>query len=276
MRYPPATMTDRSVPSASDLFDLTGRVAVVTGASRGIGEAVARAYAGAGASVVLASRKQEALDEVAESIHGETAAGGRALPIACHTGDAEQIEALVARTVEELGGIDVLFNNAGTNPHFGPILTAESGHWDKTWEVNVKGYAAMARACLPAMKERGGGKIVNVASIVGLAPHPGLGVYAVSKAAVLMLTRVLALELAEDGIQVNAIAPGIVKTRFSELLWDEERGYGKQNVKQIPAGRFGEVGDLLGLALYLAAPASDWTTGAVFTVDGGHTVGAGG
>jgi NAD(P)-dependent dehydrogenase (short-subunit alcohol dehydrogenase family) len=270
-------MTDRPVPSASDLFDLSGRVAVVTGASRGIGETVARAYAGAGASVVLASRKQEALDEVAESIHGETAAGGRALPIACHTGDPEQIEALVARTVEELGGIDVLFNNAGTNPHFGPILSAESGHWDKTWEVNVKGYAAMARACLPAMKARGGGKIVNVASIVGLAPHPGLGVYAVSKAAVLMLTRVLALELAEENVQVNAIAPGIVKTRFSELLWSEEgHGQGKRNVRQIPAGRFGEVGDLLGLALYLAAPASDWTTGAIFTVDGGHTVGAGG
>lgn len=273
MRYPAATMNDASDPSVSELFDLAGRVAVVTGASRGIGEAVARAYAGAGAAVVLASRKQEALDEVAESI---TAAGGRALPIACHTGDPEQIEALVARTVSELGGVDVLFNNAGTNPHFGPILTAEGGHWDKTYEVNVKGYAAMARACLPAMQERGGGKIVNVASIVGLAPHPGLGVYAVSKAAVLMLTRVLALELAADGVQVNAIAPGIVKTRFSELLWDEERGYGKQNVKQIPAGRFGEVGDLLGLALYLAAPASDWTTGAVFTVDGGHTVGAGG
>jgi NAD(P)-dependent dehydrogenase (short-subunit alcohol dehydrogenase family) len=263
-----------AVPSTSQLFDLSGRVAVVTGASRGIGEAVARAYAGAGAAVVLASRTQEALDEVAESI---TAAGGKALPIACHTGDPEQIEALVARTVDELGGVDVLFNNAGTNPHFGPILTAESGHWDKTYEVNVKGYAAMAKACLPAMKERGGGKIVNVASIVGLAPHPGLGVYAVSKAAVLMLTRVLALELASDGIQVNAIAPGLVKTRFSELLWTEEgHGQGKRNLRQIPAGRFGEVDDLLGIALYLASRASDWTTGAVFTVDGGHTTGAGG
>ncbi len=261
-----------SVPSAADLFDLSGKVAVVTGASRGIGEAVARAYARAGAAVVLASRTQETLDEVAESIAAD---GGRALPIACHTGDPEQIGALVERAVAELGGVDVLFNNAGTNPHFGPILTAESGHWDKTYEVNVKGYAAMAQACLPVMKERGGGKIVNVASIVGLAPHPGLGVYAVSKAAVLMLTRVLALELAEANVQVNAIAPGIVKTRFSELLWDEERGYGKQNVRQIPAGRFGETEDLLGLALYLAAPASDWTTGAVFTVDGGHTVGAG-
>ena len=278
MRYPARTMPDtpRSNPkalSASRLFDLSGRVAVVTGASRGIGEAIARGYAEAGAIVVLASRTQEALDEVAKSIEE---GGGQALPVACHTGDPEAIGALVERTVSELGGVDVLVNNAGTNPHFGPILTAEDGHWDKTYEVNVKGYAAMAKACVPAMRERGGGKIVNIASIVGLAPHPGLGVYAVSKAAVLMLTRVLAIELAGENIQVNAIAPGIIKTRFSELLWKEDGGgYGKQNLRNIPAGRFGETDDLLGLALYLAAPASDWTTGGIFTVDGGHTVGAG-
>ena len=279
MRYPARIMADtpsrstRNAPFVSRLFNLSGRVAVVTGASRGIGEAIARAYAEAGAAVVLASRTQEALDEVARSIEED---GGQALPVACHTGDPEAIGALVERTTAELGGVDVLVNNAGTNPHFGPILTAEESHWDKTYEVNVKGYAAMAKACVPAMRERGSGKIVNIASIVGLAPHPGLGVYAVSKAAVLMLTRVLAIELARENIQVNAIAPGIVKTRFSELLWKEDDGgYGERNVKQIPAGRFGETDDLLGLALYLAAPASDWTTGGIFTVDGGHTVGAG-
>ncbi len=256
------------VPSPAELFDLTGRVAVVTGASRGIGEAVARCYARAGAAVVLASRRQEALDVVAAGIRE---AGGRALAVACHTGDPEQVRALVERTVAELGGIDVLVNNAGTNPHFGPLLEATEGQWDKTFEVNVKGYVHLARACVPEMKKRGGGKIVNVSSIVGLAPHPGLGVYAVSKAAVLMLTKTLAVELAADGIQVNALAPGIIKTRFSTALWrDPERR--DANLAAIPAGRFGEVGDLLGLALYLASPASGFTTGAVFRVDGGQVL----
>jgi NAD(P)-dependent dehydrogenase (short-subunit alcohol dehydrogenase family) len=255
---------------ARDLFDLSGKVALITGASRGIGEAIARAYAAAGASVVLASRKQEALDAVAEEIRAESGSEITALPIACHTGEQGQVDDLVERAVAELGGIDVLVNNAGTNPHFGPLLTAEESHWEKTLDVNLLGYFRLARACVPAMRERGGGKIVNVASIIGHTPHPGLGVYAVTKAGVIMLTRVLAQELGADGIQVNALAPGIIKTRFSEALWKEpERSRGF--LKQIPAGRFGEPGDLLGLALYLASAASDYTTGAVFTVDGGQT-----
>jgi len=259
-------MTDTDDPRA--LFDLSGKVALVTGASRGIGEAIARAYAAAGAAVVLASRTQEALDRVAAAIREE---GGTALPVACHTGDGEQVEALVERTVSELGGIDVLVNNAGTNPHFGPLLSADESHWQKTLDVNLLGYFRLAKACVPAMAARKRGKIVNVASIIGHTPHPGLGVYAVSKAGVLMLTRVLALELAPEGIQVNALAPGIIKTRFSEALWKEpERSRGF--LRQIPAGRFGEPGDLLGLALYLASPASEYTTGQVFTVDGGQTV----
>ncbi|MGD2114813.1 MAG: glucose 1-dehydrogenase [Acidobacteriota bacterium] len=262
-------MTD-APEDARDLLDLSGKVALVTGASRGIGEAIARTYAAAGASVVLASRTQEALDTVAAGIRKR---GGTALPIACHTGDGEQVAGLVERAVAELGRIDVLVNNAGTNPHFGPLLTAEESHWQKTLDVNLLGYFRLAKACVPVMRERtggGGGKIVNVASIIGHTPHPGLGVYAVTKAGVIMLTRVLAQELGGDGIQVNALAPGIIKTRFSEALWKEpERS--RAFLEQIPAGRFGEAGDLLGLALYLASPASDYTTGAVFTVDGGQT-----
>lgn len=262
-------------PTPRALFDLTGRVALITGASRGIGEAIARSYVAAGASVVLASRTQEALDAVAASLREDGLRDDqRVLPVACHTGDQAQVNALVERAVSELGRVDVLVNNAGTNPHFGPVLTAEESHWDKTLDVNLLGYFRLAKACVPVMRERrsgeGGGKILNVASIIGHTPHPGLGVYAVTKAGVIMLTRVLAQELAGDGIQVNALAPGIIETRFSEALWkDPERSRGF--LRQIPAGRFGTTDDLLGLALYLASPASDYTTGAVFTVDGGQT-----
>ena len=136
-------------PPADALFDLTGKVAVVTGASRGIGEAVARCYAAAGASVVLASRTQEALDAVAASIHED---GGTALPVACHTGDDEQVAALVGRVRDELGGVDILVNNAGTNPHFGPLLSAEDSHWHKTLDVNLMGYVRLAKACVPVMR----------------------------------------------------------------------------------------------------------------------------
>ena len=248
-------------------FDLTDKVALVTGGSRGIGEAIARTYAAAGASVVVASRSQESVDAVAASIEDD---GGRALGIACHTGHADQVQELVQRTVHELGGLDVLVNNAATNPHFGPVLTSEESHWDKTFEVNVKGYFFAARAAVPAMRERGGGKIVNVASVAGQQPWPGLGVYSVTKSAVLMLTRVLAGELADDQIQVNALAPGLIRTRFSEALWKTPERE-KRAISQIPAGRLGETDDLTGLALCLASPASNFTTGAVFTVDGGQT-----
>ena len=177
------------------LFDLTGKVALITGASRGIGEAIAKAYAVAGAKVALSSRKQGGVDKIAEEI---TADGGTALAVAAHTGDAAAVQILVARTVETFGGIDILVNNAATNPHFGPIMTAEESHWDKILDVNVKGYFRLAQACAPHMRQRGGGKIINMASVAGKMPQPGMGIYCVSKAAVLMLTEVLASELATD------------------------------------------------------------------------------
>ncbi|RME43774.1 MAG: glucose 1-dehydrogenase [Caldilineae bacterium] len=256
--------------TAHPTFDLTGKVALVTGASRGIGEAIARAYAAAGAKVVLASRKQAALDEVAAAIRE---AGGEALPVAAHTGDMEAVQALVARAVETFGGVDIAVNNAATNPHFGHILTATESQWDKILDVNVKGYFRVAKACAEVMKERGGGKIINIASVAGKAPQPGMGVYCVSKAAVLMLTEVLAAELAQFNIQVNAIAPGFIKTRFSQAIWGTPQIL-EAVTRTIPQRRIATPDELTGIALYLASDAASFTTGATFVIDGGQLIGS--
>jgi NAD(P)-dependent dehydrogenase (short-subunit alcohol dehydrogenase family) len=250
----------------NQLFDLTGKVALITGASRGIGEAIAKAYAAAGAKVVLSSRKQESVDGVAAQI---AAAGGNALAVAAHTGDATAVQALVARTIETFGGLDILVNNAATNPHFGPIMTAEESQWDKILDVNVKGYFRLAQACAPHIRQRGGGKIINLASVAGKTPLPGMGIYCVSKAAVLMLTEVLAAELAADNIQVNAIAPGFIKTAFSRAIWDNPALHDAVT-QAIPQQRLGATDELIGMALYLASPASSFTTGATIVIDGGQ------
>ncbi len=251
-------------------FNLSGRVALITGASRGIGRAIAEAYAAAGAKVVLASRKQEGLDQVAETIRAK---GGEALPIAAHTGDPAAVVALVVQTVRACGGIDILVNNAATNPHFGPLLSADEAQWDKILEVNLKGYFHTIKACVPHLIERGGGKIINMASVAGIQPQPGMGVYSVSKAGVIMLTRALAVELAAQNIQVNAIAPGFIQTRFSSAIWGNP-ALNEWVIGMIPQGRLGRPEDLIGVALYLASDASAFTTGAVFTIDGGQMAGS--
>jgi NAD(P)-dependent dehydrogenase (short-subunit alcohol dehydrogenase family) len=249
---------------------LDGKVALITGASRGIGLAIAQAYAAAGAKVVLSSRKQEGLDQAAAAIREQ---GGEALPIAAHSGDSIAVQALVERAEAEWGGIDIVVNNAATNPHFGPIMTAEESHWDKILDVNVKGYFRVVKACLPSMKARGGGKVINMSSVAGKEPQPMMGIYSVSKAAVIMLTKVLAAELAADNIQVNAIAPGFVKTKFSTVLWQTE-AINEAILRAIPQGRMAEPQEIAGLALYLASPSSNFATGATFVVDGGQLVGS--
>jgi NAD(P)-dependent dehydrogenase (short-subunit alcohol dehydrogenase family) len=255
-----------SIPNLS----LAGKVAWITGASRGIGLAIAAAYAAAGAKVVLSSRKQEGLDQAAAQL---SAQGYEAWPIAAHTGSSAAIAAVVEQVAERWGGIDILVNNAATNPHFGPIMTAQESHWDKILDVNVKGYFRTAQACLPLMKARGGGKIINMSSVAGKEPQPMMGVYSVSKAAVIMLTQVLAAELAQENIQVNCIAPGFVKTSFSRALWQNEQIY-EQIVKIIPQKRMAESAEIAGAALYLASPAAGYTTGATLVIDGGQLVGS--
>lgn len=252
------------------MFDLTGKVAIVTGASRGIGKSIAETYAEAGAKVVLASRKQPALDLVANEIRDK---GGDALAVAAHNGDKTALHALVARTQEHFGRLDILVNNAATNPHFGALLEAEDSYWSKTIEVNLMGNVWLSQAAVTAMRATGGGKIVNVASIVGLNPGHFQGIYSITKAAVISLTKTLAIELGHDNIQANAIAPGLIKTRFAKTLWENEDLLGEVLVKT-PAQRIGEPRDIAGIALYLASAASDYTTGAVFVVDGGFSSGS--
>ena len=253
----------------NDLFDLTGKVTLVTGASRGIGFSIAETFAAAGAKVVLSSRNQDALNNAAVKIQTN---GGEVFPVAAHTGNVDNVKALVEAAVEKFGGIDVLVNNAATNPHFGPLLSSEESHWDKILDVNLKGYFRTIKACIDSMRLRGGGKVINIASIAGLKYQQGMGIYSVSKAGVLMLTQALAVELAQDKIQVNAIAPGFVQTKFSQILWQTPEIL-KKITDAIPQGRIGRTNELTGMALYLASSASDFTTGAIIVVDGGQMAG---
>jgi len=249
-------------------LSLEGKVALITGASRGIGRSIALRFAQAGASVLVSSRKLENVEPVASEIQ---AAGGIALAIQAHVGVPDEVIALVEQAIESFGRIDIAVNNAGTNPHFGPLLTADEGQWDKILDTNAKGCFRICKAVVPHMERQGGGKIINMASIAGLRPSPGMGVYSVSKAAILMLTQVLAMELGPANIQVNAIAPGVIRTRFSQLLWQTSQ-FSEPILSHLPLSRFGEPEDVSGLALYLASSAADYVTGAVFVVDGGLNI----
>jgi NAD(P)-dependent dehydrogenase (short-subunit alcohol dehydrogenase family) len=249
-------------------FSLHGKVALITGASRGIGKAIALRFAQAGAIVVVSSRKLESVQAVADAIN---TAGGRALAIPAHVGLTDDVTALVARTMDACGRVDITVNNAATNPHFGALLSADESQWDKILDTNAKGAFRLCKAVAPHMEAQGGGKIINLASIAGLRPSPGMGLYGISKAALIMLTQQLAMELGQAHIQVNAIAPGVIKTRFSALLW-QTPGIAGPVLNRTPLGRFGEPEDVAELALFLASPASDFVSGAVFVIDGGLNV----
>jgi NAD(P)-dependent dehydrogenase (short-subunit alcohol dehydrogenase family) len=245
-------------------FTLTDKVVIVTGASRGIGEAIAHACVAAGASVALASRNQEGLDEVAAAIR---AGGGTALPVACHMGRPDDIEALFSRVADELGTISGLVNNAGTNPYFGPMLGITDAAFDKTFEVNVKGYLYAARAFAD---RSAGGSIVNIASVAGLEAAPLQGVYGMTKAAVISMTKTLAVELG-PAFRVNAIAPGLVETRFASALIHNEEIHDRV-VAGTALGRHAQPDEMAGTAVYLLSDASSYTTGQTIVADGGMTI----
>lgn len=254
--------------SIKEKFNLAGKVAIVTGASKGIGESIARGLAEHGAKVVICSRKQEAVDAVAEQLK---AAGHEVLAVACHVGDAAQRAHLIAKTVEHFGGVDILVNNAAINPTFAPLSMADEATFDKIMDVNVKAAMVLANLCFPIMKQRGGGSVINIASVEGLKPSQGLGMYSVSKAALIMLTQSQAKEWGFAGIRSNTICPGLIQTKFSSALWQNEAIL-KQFIQHLPAGRMAQPDEMAGLAVFLASEAASYCTGGVYTADGGHTI----
>jgi NAD(P)-dependent dehydrogenase (short-subunit alcohol dehydrogenase family) len=244
---------------------LKDKVIVVTGASRGIGEAIARACVAAGARVVLASRKQADLDNVAHSL------GASALAVACHTGRSAEVEALMAQAVAHFGKVDGWVNNAATNPYFGPLLDTPDAAIDKTFEVNVRGYLYGARALVSHARIRGGGgSIVNIASVAGLRAAPMQGIYGATKAAVISMTQTLAFELGGSQIRVNAIAPGLVETKFAAAIVSNPM-LRDHVITRTPLARHAQPAEIAGAAVYLLSDAASFTTGSTITIDGGLT-----
>lgn len=244
---------------------LEGKNALVTGGTRGIGFAIARGFLEAGASVTICSRKQASVDTAMAKL---TEYEDRVEGLVGHVGKVDDIDRLVAVAEDRFGGVNVLVNNAGTNPYFGPIIDADIAAWDKTMEVNLRGPYLLSSRCAHWMQSNGGGSIVNISSVAGLASSPMQGIYSVSKAGLIMLTRVMARELGAVGIRVNCICPGLVKTQLSEALWtNPELESSILSMKAL--GRIGEPDELVGAALYFASDASSFTTGAIMPVDGG-------
>jgi len=250
-----------------DVFSLAGKVALVTGGSRGIGKAIAVGLAKFGADVVVTSRKLPDLEEVATEIKD---LGRKSMAVATHVGRMDEIAALVPRVMDEFGRIDILVNNAATNPTMDPALDVEERAWDSIMNLNLKGLFFLSQAVARVMKEQGGGTIINVASVAGITPDI-LPVYSISKAGVIMATKVMAQQWAQYNIRANALAPGLIKTRFSQALWDNE------DILQgamlfTPMRRPGEPDEMVGSVVFLASDASSYVTGHVLVADGGVAI----
>ncbi len=254
----------------SPLFDLSGKVAIVTGSSRGIGRAIAERLAEHGAKVVVSSRKPEACEAVAEGIRGR---GGEACVIPCHIGRKEELQALVDQTVARLGGVDVLVCNAAVNPYFGPSAGIPDEAYDRIMGSNVRSNFWLCNMILPGMAARGGGSIIVVSSIAGLRGTPTLAVYGLSKAADMQLVRNIAVEWGSRNVRANCIAPGLVRTDFARALWEDPENL-KRRTRDTPLQRIGEPDEIAGAAVFLAAPSGSFMTGQTIVIDGGVTAGS--
>lgn len=252
------------------MSQLSGRVAIVTGGSRGIGRAIAETFAREGATVVITGRKQERLDPVAEELNAH-AAKGKVVPRACHAGRLDDLQELVHSTTKQFGKIDVLVNNAATNIAQGPAIGMDDGQFDKMVEVNLKSTYRLVRLVAPGMCDRGAGSIINIASIAGLRPQFHSLLYSMTKAALIMMTQSYALELGPKGVRVNAIAPGLIQTVLSEYYWkDEERA--QQTLAAQPIRHLGQPREIAEVALLLASDRASFLTGQTIVVDGGRTL----
>lgn len=255
---------------SSALFDLTGKVAIVTGGSRGIGRAIAERMAEQGAKVVVSSRKLDACEAVVAAI---AAKGGTAMAVACNIGRKPELQALADAAIGAWGGVDILVCNAAINPHFGPAMALPDEVFDKMMATNVKSNMWLSHMCIPSMRARGGGAIVIISSIGGYKGSVKLGAYAITKAADLQLARNLACEWGPSNIRVNCIAPGLVRTDFARALWEDPVNYRKRT-RDTPLQRIGEPDEIAGAAVFLASPAGSFMTGQSMVIDGGVLCGA--
>jgi dehydrogenase/reductase SDR family protein 4 len=249
-------------------LSLAGKIALVTGGSRGIGKAIALTFADAGADLVISSRKQAALDEVAAEIR---ATGRRALAVAAHNREPDDLRQLIERVKTEYGRLDILVNNAATNPVMAPLVETDEKAFDVIMNTNLKGYFLLSQMAAKMMIAQGGGYILNISSIGGISPDKGLGVYCISKAAINMLTRALALELGEYNIRVNALAPGVVQTHFSQALWSNQ-ALMDQEMQHMPLKRIAQPQEVARMALALVSDAASYITGQVIIMDGGGSI----